>query len=88
MGNLGALTFQPVNRVTVLRPNELSPLPDKDFLVIATLAHLRCRVRSAGAQPVSGRRRQPAGSASHLLENIWHLLATRPVMPVEEPPQH
>ena len=40
MGNLGALTFQPVNRISVLRPNELSPLPAKDLLVIGTLAHL------------------------------------------------
>ena len=77
MGNLGALTFQPVNRVTVLRPNELLPLPDKDFLVIGTLAHL-----GAGSDLLARSPYRVDGDSLQVLlptplENIWHLFGDR-----------
>jgi Bacterial cellulose synthase subunit len=77
MGYLGALTFQPVNRVSVLRPNELSPLPDKDLLVIGTLARL-----GAASDLLTRSPYRVEGDSLHVLlttplENIWHLFGDR-----------
>lgn len=77
MGNLGALTFQPVNRISVLRPNELSPLPAKDLLVIGTLAHLGAASGLLARSPY-----RVDGDSLHVLlpgrlGTVWHLFGDR-----------
>ena len=61
MGDFGALTFQPVNRVTVVRTGDAGSLPDKDLLVIARWGTLGRRIRAAGAVTLSCRGDEPAG---------------------------
>ena len=77
MGNLGALTFQPANRVSVLRPDALSPLPDKDLLVIGTLAHLGAASGLLARTPY-----RVDGDSLHVLltgalGTVWHLFGDR-----------
>jgi cellulose synthase (UDP-forming) len=77
MGNLGALTFQPVNRLSVLRTNELSSLPDKDVLLIGTLAHLGAASDLLARSPY-----RVEGDSLHVLltgrlGSVWHLFGDR-----------
>jgi hypothetical protein len=77
MGSLGAMTFQPVNRLSVLRPNELSPLPDKDLLVVGTLARLGEASALLSQSPY-----RVEGDSLHVLlpgplSDIWHLFGDR-----------
>jgi cellulose synthase (UDP-forming) len=77
MGNIGALTFQPVNRVSVLRTNELSSSPDKDLLVIGTLAHLGAASGLLARSPY-----RVEGDSLHVLlggrlGSVWHLFGDR-----------
>src|SRR5262249_39660475 len=75
MGELGSWTFQPVNRVTVLRATELSEPVDKDLLVIGTLAQLPA---AAGLLSRSPYRLDANGLHVELpraLGGIWRLFA-------------
>ena len=77
MGNLGALTFQPVNRVTVRRPSELDSMSGKNLLVIGTLAHLDGAGKLLSRSPyrIDGNRlRVLLPSALH---GVWRLFGDR-----------
>jgi hypothetical protein len=72
MGFLGSLTFQPVDRVTVLRPPDAATVPDKDLLIISTLAHLGPAADLLRSSPYS-----VDGDTLHValpppLEEVWH----------------
>jgi cellulose synthase (UDP-forming) len=73
MGNLGALTLQPVNRVIVIRTSELEPLPDKDLLVISSLAHLGAASTLLERSPFRIEGNNLRLSLPTPLEDIWHL---------------
>ncbi|MEA2738173.1 MAG: hypothetical protein QOH05_1480, partial [Acetobacteraceae bacterium] len=75
MGRFGALTFQPVNRLTVVRASDAGSMPDKDLLVISTLAHLGPASDLLGSSPY-----RVGGTSLHVLlpsalQDIWHLFA-------------
>ena len=61
----------------MLRPNELSPLPDKDLLVIGTLAHLGAASGLLARSPY-----RVDGDSLHVLltgalGSVWHLFGDR-----------
>jgi cellulose synthase (UDP-forming) len=75
MGNLGALTFQPVNRITIVRPGDIATISDKDLLVVSTLAHLGAASSLLERSPY-----RVEGTALRVLvpsrlQDIWHLFA-------------
>jgi cellulose synthase (UDP-forming) len=77
MGNFGALTFQPVNRVSVLRTGDSGSMPDKDLLLISTLAHLGPASALLKRSPY-----RVDDTSLHVLlptplEDIWHLFSRR-----------
>jgi cellulose synthase (UDP-forming) len=84
MGNLGALTFQPVNRVTVVRTGDIGSLPDKDLLVISTLAHLGAASGLLERSPyrVTGANLQV--SLPRPLEDIWHVFGDQQSGPSQQ----
>jgi cellulose synthase (UDP-forming) len=73
MGNLGALTFQPVNRLTVARTDAIATVPDKDLLVISTLGHLGAASDLLKRSPYRVEGANLALSLPGPLENIWHV---------------
>jgi cellulose synthase (UDP-forming) len=73
MGNLGALTFQPVNRVTVARTDAIGTVPDKDLLVISTLGHLGAASDLLERSPYRVEGANLRLSLPGPLENIWHI---------------
>ena len=77
MGNLGAMTFQPVNRVTIVRVGDIESLPDKDLLVISTLGHLGAASAVLERSPyrVDGANLQVALPGP--LEDVWHVFGDR-----------
>ncbi len=73
MGTFGALTFQPVNRVTVVRPDDLTAVADKDLLLLATLGHAGAAAGLLARSPYS-----IDGNSLHVrlpneLDGIWRL---------------
>jgi cellulose synthase (UDP-forming) len=77
MGNFGALSFQPVNRLTVVRTSDTESMPDKDLLVVSTLGHLGPASALLARSPY-----RVEGSNLHVslpgaLDDIWHLFAHR-----------
>ena len=77
MGNLGALTFQPVNRVTVLRANEVSTAPDKDLIVLGTLAHLAPVSGLLARSPYSMEGASLQVRLPTALDGVWRLFGDR-----------
>jgi Bacterial cellulose synthase subunit len=74
MGYFGSLTFQPVNRVTVLRVSEVASTPDKDLLVVSTLNQLGPTAKLLERSPYS-----VSNGALHValpppLQDIWRNL--------------
>jgi cellulose synthase (UDP-forming) len=81
MGHVGALTFQPVNRLTVVRTGDTGSMPDKDLLVVSTLGHLGAASALLERSPY-----RVDGTSLHVslpgaLEDIWHLFAHRETGP-------
>jgi cellulose synthase (UDP-forming) len=75
MGNFGALTLQPVNGLTVVRSGDTESVPNKDLIVISTLAHLGAASALLTRSPY-----QVDGTSLRVvlptaLEDIWHLFA-------------
>ncbi len=72
-GTLDAPTFQPVNRVTVIRTSEVDTVRNKDLLLISTLAHV------GNAAPLLERSPyRVEGTDLHVtlpgpLDDIWHI---------------
>jgi hypothetical protein len=75
MGNLGALTFQPVNRVTVVRTSDIGSMPDKDLLVISTLGHLGAASALLERSPYRVEGPALRVSLPSALQDIWHLFS-------------
>jgi cellulose synthase (UDP-forming)/cellulose synthase operon protein B len=77
MGHFGSLTFQPVNRLTVVRTGDAASMPDKDLLVVSTLGHLGPAASLFERSPY-----RVDGTSLHVslpgpLEDIWHLFGDR-----------
>ena len=73
MGYMGSLTFQPVNRVTVLRPSALTTTLDKDILLIGSIAQVGAGAELLARSPY---RLQGANIRVELpsrLNNIYYL---------------
>ena len=73
MGELGSWTFQPVNRVTVMRTSDVSEPPDKDLIVIGTLTQLTTAAGFLSRSPY-----RLDGNGLHvelpgILQGIWRL---------------
>jgi cellulose synthase (UDP-forming) len=84
MGRFGALTFQPVNRLTVVRTGDSGSMPDKDLLVVSTLGHLGAAASLFERSPY-----HVDGTSLHIalpgpLEDIWHLFGDRKGAPSKE----
>jgi cellulose synthase (UDP-forming) len=77
MGNLGALTFQPVNRVTVVRTGDTESLLDKDLLVISTIGHLGGAAALLERSPYRVEGTQLRVSLPGTLADIWHVFGDR-----------
>ncbi len=75
MGNLGALTFQPVNRVTVVRPADVASISDKDVLVVSTLAHLGAASSLLERSPYRIEGNALRVEMPSMLQDIWHLFS-------------
>jgi cellulose synthase (UDP-forming) len=73
MGYLGSLTFQPVNRVTVLSPQDLATVPDKDLLLVGTLAHLSAAASLLERSPYRIESNALQVALPNPLEDIYHL---------------
>jgi cellulose synthase (UDP-forming) len=77
MGNLGALTFQPVNRLTVIRTGDVGSLPDKDLLVISTLGQLGAASALLERSPYRVEGANLRVTLPGPLEDIWHIFGDR-----------
>ncbi len=75
MGNLGALTFQPVNRVTIVRPSDVASIQDKDVLVVSTLAHLGAASTLLERSPYRVEGTSLRVEMPTMLQDIWHLFS-------------
>jgi cellulose synthase (UDP-forming) len=75
MGNLGALTFQPVNRITIVRPGDIGLMPDKDLLIVSTLAHLGAASALLERSPYRVEGTTLRVTLPTMLQDIWHLFA-------------
>jgi cellulose synthase (UDP-forming) len=73
MGDFGGVTFQPVNRLTVVRTGDVSSLPDKDLLVVSTLGHLGAASALLDRSPYRVEGNNLRVSLPDPLDDIWHL---------------
>ncbi len=78
MGYLGSVTFQPVNRVTVLRAGDLGTVPDKDLLVVGTMARLGPAANLLERSPYSIQNGNLQVALPSELQDIWHLFDDTP----------
>jgi hypothetical protein len=81
MGRFGALSLQPVNRLTVVRTGDSGSMPDKDLVVVSTLGHLGAASALLERSPY-----RIDGTSLHVslpstLQDIWHLFARREASP-------
>ncbi len=77
MGNFGARTFQPVNRLTIARTGDIGALPDKDLLVISTLGHLGGASALLERSPYHVEGPNLRVALPGPLEDIWHVFGDR-----------
>ncbi|MGE0226135.1 MAG: UDP-forming cellulose synthase catalytic subunit [Acetobacteraceae bacterium] len=76
-GYLGSLTFQPVNRLTVMRPGELPDGFDKDILVIGTLAQVGPAADLLERSPYRVENSRLQVQLPNALQGIWYLFGDR-----------
>jgi cellulose synthase (UDP-forming) len=77
MGTLGALTFQPVSHVTVLRVNDVSVVPDKDLIVLGTLADVSGAADLLERSPYRLEDRALHVLLPNALRGVWYLFGDR-----------
>ncbi|HEY0182562.1 MAG TPA: cellulose biosynthesis cyclic di-GMP-binding regulatory protein BcsB, partial [Rhodopila sp.] len=85
MGNFGALTFQPVNRVTVIRTNDTASAGNKDLLVVSTLAHLGPASALLERSPYRVEGATMRVLLPSALDDIWHMFARDPANSLPQP---
>jgi hypothetical protein len=73
MGYFGSITFQPVNKVTVVRGSQLDAVTDKDILLVGTLGHVGQAATLLRRSPYSVENGSLLVAMSEALPDIWHL---------------
>jgi cellulose synthase (UDP-forming) len=75
MGNIGALTFQPVSGLSIIRTSDAGSLPDKDILLISTLGHLGAASDLLASSPYRAEGNSLRVELPTALEDIWHIFS-------------
>lgn len=73
MGHFGSITFQPANKVTVVRAGHVDAAADKDILLIGTMDHLGPAASLLSRSPYSVKSGMLQVAMSDALPDIWHL---------------
>jgi cellulose synthase (UDP-forming) len=73
MGHFGSITFQPVNKVTVVRADHIDSIADKDILLISTVGRVGQAASLLSLSPYSVETGELRVAMSDPLTDIWHL---------------